>query len=60
MAAIVPRASILWSDTAMANNHPDDDDDLEQQQRLVDSNDELNDGRTPVSPLPATPVRWPA
>lgn len=52
MAAIAPRVSILWSDTPMNNNHLDDDSvDVEEQRSLVDSDDGLDDERTPVGPL---------
>lgn len=47
MASLAPRASVFWSDSTMNDYFPDDSD-VEQQQRLVDSDDELNDGRTPV------------
>lgn len=52
MAAIAPRVSILWSDTPMNNNRLDDDSvDVEEQRSLVDSDDGLDDERTPVGPL---------
>ncbi|KAF5360741.1 hypothetical protein D9756_005094 [Leucocoprinus leucothites] len=53
MASLAPRASILWSDTAMAeNNYYHDDLDVEQQQRLigsdVDGEHDEDDPRTPL------------
>lgn len=48
MGSITPRASVLWSE--MDSYFPDDDD-VEQQQ-LIDGDDELDDGRTPVCYLP--------
>jgi hypothetical protein len=60
MAAMVPRASLLWSPSPMLSPRPDDGDDLEQQQRLVDApEDALDDARTPVSPRPPTPLLGP-
>lgn len=44
MGSITPRASALWSE--MDSYFPDDDD-VEQQQ-LIDGDDELDDGRTPL------------
>ncbi|KAK0238623.1 MFS general substrate transporter [Armillaria nabsnona] len=44
MGSVTPRASVLWSE--MDSYFPDDDD-VEQQQ-LIDGDDELDDGRTPL------------
>ncbi|KAJ3572767.1 hypothetical protein NP233_g2872 [Leucocoprinus birnbaumii] len=54
MASLTPRASILWSDTAMAeHSYFPDDLDVEQQQRLIGSDaeagdDDDGDRRTPL------------
>lgn len=52
MASVTPRASGFWSESRMASSYfPEDEEDVEQQQTLLDEDDDLKDGGTPVRVL---------
>lgn len=60
MASITPRASGFWSESRMASSYfPEDEDDVEQQQNLLDEDDDLKDGGTPVRPLLTSCLTFP-